>query len=40
MIQVNGLAAVPEPASWVLGSVGFATMLLASRWLRSSRQPS
>jgi hypothetical protein len=38
MIQVNGLAAVPEPTSWVLGSVGFATMLVASRWSRSRRR--
>ena len=37
MLQVNGVAAVPEPASWVLGGVGFATILLTSRWARSRR---
>jgi hypothetical protein len=34
-IQVSGV--VPEPASWVLGSLGFAGMLVARRWSRSRR---
>ena len=38
MIQVNGLSAVPEPASWVLGCTAFTAMLGASRWSRSRRQ--
>jgi hypothetical protein len=35
MIQVNGVAAVPEPASWVLGCMGFTAILGASRWASS-----
>jgi hypothetical protein len=38
-IQVSGTL-VPEPASWVLGSLGFAGMLLARRWSRSHRRAS
>ena len=30
LIQVNGI--VPEPASWVLGSMGFAAVLGLARW--------
>jgi hypothetical protein len=33
LMQVNGQA-VPEPASWALGSIGFAAVLGLSRWRR------
>jgi hypothetical protein len=36
LIQVNGI--VPEPASWVLGSMGFATVLGLARWSRACRR--
>jgi hypothetical protein len=38
MLQVNGVAAVPEPASWVLGCTGFAALLGVSRWSRLRRR--
>jgi hypothetical protein len=38
MLQVNGLAAVPEPASWVLGCMGFTALLGVSRWSRTRRR--
>jgi hypothetical protein len=38
MLQVNGVAAVPEPASWVLGCIGFSGLLGLSRWTRSRRR--
>jgi hypothetical protein len=31
LIQVNGTA-VPESSSWILGSLGFAALILVSRW--------
>jgi hypothetical protein len=33
MIQVDGTIAtvIPEPASWLLGTIGLSTMFLASR---------
>jgi hypothetical protein len=34
LIQVNGTA-VPEPSSSVLGSIGFMSLLLVSRWSRA-----
>jgi hypothetical protein len=37
LIQVGGAAAVPEPGSWVLGSVGIGLVVLASRWGRMRR---
>jgi hypothetical protein len=38
MIQVEGTPAVPEPTSWVLGTIGFSSVLLASRRFRTGRQ--
>jgi hypothetical protein len=37
LIQVGGPAAVPEPSTWVLGSLGLGLVLTASRWARVRR---
>ena len=36
LIQING-AAVPEPSSWILGSMGFLAVVLAGRSLKRRR---
>lgn len=36
LIQING-AAVPEPSSWILGSMGFLLVVLAGRSLKRRR---
>ncbi|MFI5458258.1 MAG: choice-of-anchor R domain-containing protein [Isosphaerales bacterium] len=38
LVQVNGVLSVPEPAGWVLGSIGFAAVLGLARWSRSRRR--
>ena len=38
LIQVNGIQSVPEPSSWILGGIGFSTMVLAGRKLNGRRK--
>jgi len=38
LIQVNGSTAVPEPATWLLGTIGLSTMLVVSRQWRMRRR--